>query len=205
MNDAVGFGCSIAIAGAAAAVAVFWINGRRRWALEIVLSVLLVGAIAALASPLFPLARPDLRCASRWTSGLSFGFGMNPYAGRHNSPDTTGRWGAASGLALGAVAGLLIKLGQKRPRLATGMALAILFAFASDSGRQFAFRLVTWLGLILRYLFVHGSISDDQISTTAMIFGAIAGVLDRWYSDVCDATAARRTLPRKLSRPGKLS
>jgi hypothetical protein len=83
--------------------------------------------------------------------------------------------GAAVGLALGTVAGLLIRLGRRRPRLATGMALAILFAFASDPGRPFTFDLVTRFGWILRYHLVPWSISDDQISITAMIFGAITG------------------------------
>jgi hypothetical protein len=36
---------------------------------------------------------------------------------------------------------------------------------------------VTWLGWILRYHFVPGSISDDQISITGMIFGAITGAV----------------------------
>jgi hypothetical protein len=70
-----------------------------------------------------------------------------------------------------------MRFGRQRPRLATGTALAILFLFASDLGRQFAVDLVTWLGWRLRYHFVPGSISDDQISITGMIFGAIAGAV----------------------------
>ena len=83
--------------------------------------------------------------------------------------------GAVVGLALGTIAGLLIRLGRRRPRLATGMALAILFAFASDLGRPFTFDLVTRFGWFLRGLLVPWSLSDDQISNTATIFGAIAG------------------------------
>ena len=78
---------------------------------------------------------------------------------------------------LNTVAGLLTILGRHRPRLAMGTALIILFAFASGFGRQFAFELVTWLGWILRSQFVPGSISDDQISITGMIFGAITGAV----------------------------
>ena len=81
------------------------------------------------------------------------------------------------GVALGATAGLLIRFGRRRPRLATGVALAILFAFASEPGRQFALDLVTWAGWRLRYLLVPWSISDDQISITGMILGAIAGAV----------------------------
>jgi hypothetical protein len=79
------------------------------------------------------------------------------------------------GLALGTIAGLLIRLGRRRPRLATGMALAILLASASDLGRPFLFDLVIRFGWILRGLLLPWSLSDDQISSTAMIFGAIAG------------------------------
>jgi hypothetical protein len=47
LNDVVGFGCSMAIAGAAAAIAAFVLGGRRKWAVQLALSVLLVGVIAA--------------------------------------------------------------------------------------------------------------------------------------------------------------
>jgi hypothetical protein len=174
MDDAVGFGCSMAIAEAAAAIAVFAIGGRRRWAIQLALSVLLVGAIAALLllnflwfDPTFARRQMDLwsfqrlqHVAPRWAEQL---------AGYYGS------LGAAVGIALGAVAGLLIKFGRPRPRLATGTALAIFFLFASDLGQQFALDLVTWVGWRLRYYFVPWSISDDQISITGTIFGSIAG------------------------------
>jgi hypothetical protein len=174
LNDVVGFGCSMAIAGAAAAIAAFGIGGRRRWAVEMALCVLFVGAIVALLllyflwfDPTFARRQMDLwsfvglqQSAQHWAVQL---------AGYH------GPLGAVVGIALGAVTGLLIKLGQQRPRLAMGMALALLFAFTSASGRQLAFSLVTLVGRVIRYLFVPWSISDDQISNTGMIFGAIAG------------------------------
>ena len=47
LDDVVGFGCSMAIAEAVAAITAFGIGGRRRWALQLALSVLLVGAIVA--------------------------------------------------------------------------------------------------------------------------------------------------------------
>ena len=137
MDDVIGFGCSMAIAGAAAAIAAFGIGGRRRWAIQLALSVLLLGAVAALLllyflwlDPTFARQRMDLwsfqrlqHVAPRWAEQL---------AGYH------GPLGAAVGIALGTIAGLLIRFGRQRPRLATGTALAILFVFASDLGRQFA-------------------------------------------------------------------
>ena len=174
MDDVIGFGFSMAIAAAAAAIAAFAIGGWRRWAIQLSLSVLLVGTVTASLllyflwlDPTFARQQMDLwsfqrlqHVAPRWAEQL---------AGYH------GPLGAAVGIAVGAVAGLLMRFGRQRPRLATGTALAILFLFASDLGRQFAVDLVTWLGWRLRYHFVPGSISDDQISITGMIFGAIAG------------------------------
>jgi hypothetical protein len=174
LNDVIGFGCSMAISGAAAATAAFVLGGRRRWAVQLALSVLLVGVIGASLLVYFLWIDPsilrqqmDLRSfrrlqhlAPRWAKSL---------AGYHVP------LGAALGLALGTIAGLLIRLGRRRPRLATGMVLAILFASASDLGRPFTIELVTRFGWILRGLLVPWSLSDDQISNTAMIFGAIAG------------------------------
>jgi hypothetical protein len=175
-DDVIGFGFSMAIAAAAAAIAAFAIGGWRRWAIQLSLSVLLLGTVTASLllyflwlDPTFARQQMDLwsfqrlqHVAPRWAEQL---------AGYH------GPLGAAVGIAVGAVAGLLMRFGRQRPRLATGTALAILFLFASDLGRQFAVDLVTWLGWRLRYLFVPGSISDDQISITGMIFGAIAGAV----------------------------
>jgi hypothetical protein len=174
MDDVVGFGCSIAIAGAAAAVTAFAIGGRKRWALQLAFSVLLLGASAVLLllyflwfDTTFVRQRMDLwsfqrlqHIAASWAQQL---------AGYH------GPLAAAAGAAFGAVAGLLIKIGRHRPRLATGTGLAFLFLFASDFGRQFSVDVVTWLGWRLRYLFFPWSISSDDISITAMIFGAITG------------------------------
>jgi hypothetical protein len=116
LGDVVGLGCSMAIAGAAAAIAAFGIGGRKRWAVQLALSVLLVGAIAALLliyflwlDPTFARLLMDLwsfqrlqHIAPRWAEQL---------AGYH------GPLGATVGIALGTIAGLLIRFGRRRPRL----------------------------------------------------------------------------------------
>src|SRR4051812_27156455 len=48
VSDGIGFGCSLAIAMAAAAISAFGSGGRRRWAIELAPSALLVGVILAL-------------------------------------------------------------------------------------------------------------------------------------------------------------
>jgi hypothetical protein len=174
INDAVGFGCSTAIAGAAAAIVAFALGRRMRWAVEMALSAFLLVVITALLlfyflwiDPTFARMRMD-----PWTL-LRLQNGAEDWAGQlagYHAP-----LGAAVGVVFGAVAGVLFMLGRRWPRSATGTALAILFALASDSGRRFTIDLATGLGRILRSFFVPGSISDDQISITGMIFGAIAG------------------------------
>ena len=176
MDDVIGFGFSMAIAAAAAAIAAFAIGGWRKWAIQLALSVLLVGTVTASLllyflwlDPTFARQQMDL-----WS------FQRLQHVAPRRAEQLAGYHGplrAAVGIAVGAVAGLLMRFGRQRPRLATGTALAILFLFASDLGRQFAVDLVTWLGWRLRYLFVRGNISDDHISITGMIFGALGGAV----------------------------
>jgi hypothetical protein len=176
IDDVVGFGCSMAISGAAAAAMAFGIGGRRRWAAELMLCVAVLSSSAALLlvyalwfDPTFARGNMDLWSFQRLQHGGREW--AKQLAGYH------GPLGATVGIVLGTVAGLLTILGRHRPRLAAGTAFIILFAFASGFGRQFAFDVVTWLGWILRYHFVPGSISSDQISITGMIFGAITGAV----------------------------
>jgi hypothetical protein len=174
INDAVSFGSSTAIAGASAAIVAFALGGRRRWAVEMLVSVLLLAALAALLLLYFLWFDPTVgrMRMDPWTLlrlQHDAGHWAKQLAGYH-AP-----LGAAVGFVFGAVASVLFKLGRGYPRFATGMALTLLFAIASDPGRRFAFDLVTGLGRIILYCFVPWSISDDQISTTGIVFGAIAG------------------------------
>ncbi len=191
LHDVVGFGGSMAIAGASAATSAFGVGGRRRWAVELSSAVLVLGTTVALlllyvlwCDPLIARQRLDLQSfnalqsgARRWAEQL---------AGYH------GPLGTSIGITLGAVAGLLIRLGRTRPRMATSTGLVLLFATASDPVRRLIIAGVTWLGWILRYHFVPGSVSDDQIAITGMIFGAIAG-------SVIAALALYATRPRPMS------
>ena len=174
INDVVGFGCSMAIAGAAAGAMAFGIGGRRRWAIELMLCVAVLSSAAALLLVYFLWLNPSV---VRGHMDL-WSFQRLQHGGRDWAAQLAGYHGplgAIVGIVLGTVAGLLTILGRHRPRLAIGTALIILFAFTSGPARQFAFDLVTLLGQILRCLFVPGSISDDQISISGMILGAITG------------------------------
>lgn len=174
LDDVVGFGCSVAIAGAAAAIVAFGVGGRMRWAVELLLAVAALCSITLLFLAYFlwfdpPLARRQMDLWSFQRLQNSSRHWAEQLVGYH------GPLGAIVGVVLGTVAGLLTVLGRYRPRLATCTALVILFTFASDTGRQIAFDLVAWLCQILRHLFVPWNISDDQISITGIIFGAVAG------------------------------
>jgi hypothetical protein len=193
-DDFIGFGCSTAIAGAAAAIAAFGIGGRRRWAIELTLCIVVLLSFAGMlfvyflwGDPSFARQRMDRWSFERLQNGSIHW--AEQLAGYH------GPLGAIVGFMLGTVAGLLTVLGRLRPRLATGTALIILFAFASSPGRQFAFELVTSLGRILRSVFVSGSISDDQISITGMMFGAIAGAVIANFAMYATRTVDTRKLP----------
>ena len=171
-DDVVGFAYSIAIAGASAAVASFLMGGRKRWAVELALSVVILSSIAALAlvyflwfDPMILRQRMDPWSLQRLQHGASH------WAEQHVKYH--GPLGAIVGISFGTLAGSLTYLGRRRPRLAVGLALIILFI----AGQPFTFELVTWLGIVLRFGFLPGSISDDQISITGMILGAILGAV----------------------------
>jgi hypothetical protein len=176
MDDMVGFGCSLTIAGTVASMIAFGIGGRPRWAIELALSVLLVGVILALLLGYFlwfdpTLARRQMNLWQFQRVQAGARHWVEQIAGYH------GPLGAGAGIVVGAVAGLLTVLGRRMPRLAIGAALAFLFAFSSGFGRQLVLDQMTWWGWKLRYTFIPHSFSDDQISITAMILGAITGAV----------------------------
>jgi hypothetical protein len=173
-HDMVGFGCSLAIAGAAAAVTAFAIGGRSRWAIQLSSFVLLFSVIVA-----------SLLLYLLWYDPMVLRRRLDPWVLRNLQSGALG-WaeqlegylgplGATVGIAFGAVAGLLFKFGRKWPRLALGAAVAIMILLASDFGRQSTFDVVTWLGWRLRYHFVPGSITSDAVTVSAIIFGAVVG------------------------------
>jgi hypothetical protein len=175
-DDVVGFGCSLAFAAAAAAIVALAIGGRRRWAIELAIGVAAVGGIVALLLIYFLWIDPTLarRHMNLW------GLQRLQWSTRH-WPEQLGGYqlplGAGAGSVFGGAAGMLSVLSRRRPGLAGGMALALLFAIASTPGRQFALdRLAGW-GLKLRYHLVPWSISDDEISNTAVLLGAIGGAV----------------------------
>jgi hypothetical protein len=176
IDDVIGFSCSLAISGAVSAIAAFAIGGRRRWAVELSIGAMVVGALIGLL--LAYLLWIDPTFSRRYMS-------LSDY---HRFQARARRWpmqlagyhaplGAWVGIVLGTFIGLVTRLGRRMGRLATAIALALLFVIASGPGRHYALDLVTGWGWTLRRNFVPWSISDDEISITAMILGAISGAV----------------------------
>jgi hypothetical protein len=175
-NDLIGFGCALAIAGAVAAAVAVGLAGKKRWAVEIALVVVLMAAAgAALAYFAFWVAPMTVRSRMDAWSFLRL---------RQDVP----RWGeavvlfhapmaAGVGSVVGASAGLLILLARRRPRRATGIALGLLFACAAEPVQQFIFRGVIFWGWVVRAQLDSWAMTDDQIWATAAVFGAIVGAV----------------------------
>jgi hypothetical protein len=181
-NDLIGFACSLALAGVVASAVAVGLAGRRRWTLEIALAVVLMAAAAAvlayLALWVFPWtvrSRMDAwsflglrRDVPRWGQAIIL----------FHAP-----MGAGVGSVVGVMAGLLILLARRRPRLATGIALGLLFACASSQVQRFVFgavitfgRTIQWGWYVLSQL-EPWAMTDDQIWSTAAVFGAIVGAV----------------------------
>ncbi|HZW33871.1 MAG TPA: hypothetical protein VFF52_24325 [Isosphaeraceae bacterium] len=174
--DLIGFGCAIAIAGAAAAIVAVGLAGKRRWAVEIALAVALTAAAAV-----------ALAYLALWFAPWTVRSRMDAWSFLRLREDVL-HWGEAIALfhapmevgvgsVAGVIAGLLILLGRRWPRLATGIALGLLFACAVDSVRQFVFDVVIRWGWIIRALHNTWAMTDEQIWATAAVFGAIAGAV----------------------------
>jgi hypothetical protein len=167
------FVAALGIAGAVAATSALAIGGRRRWAVELVLAVTLLSLIAALLLVYFLWFDAALwRKISPWSfQELLHASGGLPkrLAGFH-API-----GVTVGIVLGTIAGLLTILGRRMPRLATGIALVVLFAFASSTVRQFVVKQETWLYWNLLAKLVNWGNFDHEIPITGMIFGGTAG------------------------------
>jgi hypothetical protein len=174
LNDGIAFGCSLEISAASAAMAASWIGGKRRWAVEIAGAVVAVSVILAVL--LGYLLWLDTTFARRKLNMWQLR-GVQEIAWHWPGQIAVynGPLGIVVGLMLGSITGLVTILARRRFGWAMAIALAILFAFASDAARQFASDAVTSLGLLFRFAFRPDSYSDDQISSTGMILGAIAG------------------------------
>ena len=85
--------------------------------------------------------------------------------------------GAVVGLLPGAIAGRLAVLARRRPRVATGLILGLLFAFASEPVRRPAFGLVLFWGQVVRSWVASPGLTDSFVPASGATLGAMAGAL----------------------------
>jgi hypothetical protein len=183
--DLIGFGCAFAIAGTVATSVALALGGKRKWAVELALAVVLAISVAVVLAAL-----------ALWVAPMTVRSRMDTWSFLRLREDVL-RWGefilgfyAPLGVGLGSVvggiAGLLTVLARRRPRLATGISLGLLVACASGPVRTILFGLVIlwgrlilwWEWLIHRFIHIPFStwpMTPDEVWATAAILGAIAG------------------------------
>jgi hypothetical protein len=168
------FGGALGIAGVVAATSALAIGGRRRWAVELAISAVVLSGIVALLLAYFLWYNPTLvrRRMNLW-SLVEIQQGARSWA--EQIAGFYAPLGAAVGITLGTIAGLLTRLGRRMPRLATGIALVVLFVVASAGGQQFLFSCVRWLSWNLLYPLIGWGSGAEAITITGMILGGTVG------------------------------
>jgi hypothetical protein len=180
-NDLVGFGCAFAIAGAVAASVALALGGKRKWAVEIALAVALTMVATAVLAAL-----------ALWVAPMTVRSRMDAWSFLRLQQDVL-RWGEAIvkfhaplgvgvGGVVGAIAGLLIVLARRRPRLAIGISLGLLVTCAAGPEQPILFGLVFLWGLIIQRPFGTWPMTPDGVWATAAILGAIAGAFVACFS-----------------------
>ena len=193
--DLIGFGCAFAIAGTVAASVALAPGGKRKWGVEIVLAVALTMAatavLAALALWVAPgpiRSRMDLWAFLRLRDDvLSWGEVIVKFL----AP-----LGAGVGSVVGVIAGLLIVLARRRPRLATAISLGLLVTCASEPVQPILSGLVIYWGWVIRRLVGTWPMTDDQVWATATVLGAIAGAVVACLATHISRRHRSRSVPR---------
>jgi hypothetical protein len=178
--DLIGFGISLAIAGAVAAAVALVVGGEKRTAAEVVLAVSLAILVSAALGFLVLWVAPSilrdhldawsflrLRDRTRLGSAEILRF-QAPLAAR-------------VGLVLGLGGGLLILLSRWRPRLAIAMAYGLLFACAVGPVQRSGLDIVIAWGWIIRRSILSWGLVADLISALGAVFGAIAGAVSAGF------------------------
>ena len=178
--DLIGFGCAFAIAGTVSASFALALSGKRTWAFELAMVVSLAIAIAVVLAAL-----------ALWVAPMALRSRMDAWFFLQLREDAL-RWGEillrfysplglGTGIVVGGIAGRLIVLARRRPRLGTGIALGLLAACASGPVRPILFglvvlwgRVILWSEWLISRSFSTWPMTPDEVWATAAILGAIA-------------------------------
>lgn len=196
--DALGFGGPLGIAGATSAALAFAIGGRRRWAVEVLVTVSALIAVAALVAYVVLWAYPGPVRArlglwpfrSLQTLTSSFGY---------NLPRFFAPLAIPVGVVAGGVAGLLALLARRRPGAAMAAMVGLLLACSVGPVQESCTGLVVWWGWKIRWRITSMGLTSEQISASGALTGALAGVL---LAGMALRLAGRTASPGPQSRSG---
>ncbi len=187
-NDLIGFGCAFAITGAVAASVAMALGGKRKWAVELALAVVLTIVSTAVLAVL-----------ALWVAPMTVRSRMDAWSFLRLQQDAL-HWGEAimkfyaplgvgMGSVVGAIAGLLIVFARRRPGLTTGISLGLLVACASGPVRPVLFglvifwgRTILWSEWLIHSQFSTWPMTPDEVWATAATLGAIAGAIVAFLS-----------------------
>ena len=180
-GDLIGFGFGFTITGLLAASVALAVAGKRKWAVEIALAVGVTMAMVAVLAYLALWGAPwTLRSRMDAWSFLRLQQEVR-YSGEAIEK-FYGPVGAGVGATVGAIAGGLIVIARRRPRLARWTALGLLVACATGAVRPILFDAVIVWGMVINWLFWTGPMTLEHVWATATIFGAITGAFGAWLA-----------------------
>jgi hypothetical protein len=179
-DELIAFACSFAIAAAIACVMPLILGGRKSWAIQATLAIAFAIVASGGVAYLLLWAAPSLvRSQVGYWEFLSlqhlvlFSVSMNA---RLCAP-----LAAIVGGAIGTIAGVLVVVARRAPKLAAGLTAGLLLACASGPVQSFAFSLAT--DFVLEWRLEGGkwavsSISQNEIAsalgaTIGAVFGAV--------------------------------
>jgi hypothetical protein len=190
-NNALVFGSSAAITGAVATALSLAIGGKKQWALEFVFAVTFAVALLVAGAYAFLWVDPSLVRSRmghweflRLRDTLTRWF---QFVVRYDIP-----FGSVVGLVPGAIAGLLVVLAGRRPRIAIGLIIGLLLAAAAEPVQRLIFELVQFWGTGVRWAIWSPGITDPYVPAVGATLGAIAG-------SIIAAVAMRRVRIRPLA------
>jgi hypothetical protein len=166
----------MAVGGTVAVIVCLGIGGKRRWACEVVCAVaVLVVVLTAVVYTclwLYPwLVRSQMGGGDFVNLQYTMSY-LSQDTVRHTVP-----LGSAVGALLGTIAGLLVVIARRWPRVAIGLIAALLLAGAMGPVQRSAFDLVVLCGYIVRWFIDSPGMTDHFVPALGATAGAIAGTI----------------------------
>jgi hypothetical protein len=206
LDDEIVFTASFAVASAVSAAIALAVGGRRRWAVEAALPMAILVAMPVAVAGVLSWLAPAMGWTLMRISGFPRSRGHLPTA-VWETAKLTFPSGAILGAAVGAVAGVLLLLARRWPRLVGSLVISLLLACVFSSFHIEAFGRVTDLLVKVRLIGVHRlvyswNIGFELSSALGATAGAVVGAIgasgavrmDGWKSNREGALMKNRML-----------